>query len=234
MNRILWLAVIVGLLFCLTGCKSSKYQDAQEQLTAGNYDAAITAFTELGHYKDSAALLSDALCGKAEVAYSDGNLLEALSLFQQAVDSTDAQKRANEIQTEIEAAQAVYDARQKIVQIREDFFNLTAYTFYDQMAPLLDVADSFLGIDNANSYQELNHYIIELLPNLAAIKGIYEIDDDMMSQYKESLTTGEFFMFPTTVQLSLSQSESIYKDLMDRVIGVEFPEKYMEVISTQE
>ena len=233
MKRGISLLCALALICCLSGCKSDDYKFAQEQLNAGNYDAALEAFAELGDYKDSAALLSQAFCEKAEITYNDGDLLAAIDLLHKAA-TPESNERANEIQLEIDTAQATYDAMQQIAYVRKVFFGLSTATFDELTTQLLDAVDAFRHIEHITDYPDLEAYADQLAPNLSGIEGIYSIDADMMAQYRNQLTGGDFFMFPSTVQLSLSQSEDIYRDLLDRLIAVEFPVKYTDAISVEE
>ena len=55
--RILALVCVLALVCSLTGCGKSdadRYADARKLLSKGKYDEALTAFTELGPYEDSA------------------------------------------------------------------------------------------------------------------------------------------------------------------------------------
>lgn len=227
------LSAILVILICFTGCKSSDYKAAQEQLAAENYDAAIIAFTELGNYKDSPSLLSQAFSEKAEAVYLDGQLTEAISLLRKAA-TTEANTRADEILAEVDTAQDVYNAMQKIKHIRDNFNSLSVENFNENMDILMGAVDSFRHIDNLIAYPELEDYADQLVPYLSSIEEIYAIDSDMLNQYAKQQAGGEFFMFPFSVQLSLKQSEDIYQELMDNIISVEFPEKYEKVISVED
>ncbi len=57
----LMIVIMLSSLFLLTGCKSSDYKTAQEDIEKGNYDEAITILYGLGDYKDSKALLESTL-----------------------------------------------------------------------------------------------------------------------------------------------------------------------------
>ena len=54
------LLVAVFVLVAFTGCKKSDYTDAVALMESGDYEQAITLFTELGDYNDSQEKLAQA------------------------------------------------------------------------------------------------------------------------------------------------------------------------------
>ena len=60
MKRIAVVLMCAVLCLMLCGCKSSDYKKAKALYEAGDFDGAIAAFSALGDYKDSAALLAQA------------------------------------------------------------------------------------------------------------------------------------------------------------------------------
>ena len=74
-----------------------KYSKAEEMLTAGDYDGAVTAFGELGDYKDSAAMRMEAVnaeeYAQAEALLAAGDYDSAITAFAGLGDYKDAVER---------------------------------------------------------------------------------------------------------------------------------------------
>ena len=70
---------------------SANYSKAEKLLTAGDYDSAVTAFAELGSYKDAAK--GKAYC-EAELFLQEGDTAQAAMLFSKSGGYQDAQERS--------------------------------------------------------------------------------------------------------------------------------------------
>lgn len=53
LSKIKWVTSLIVLALLLSGCSSSKYNDAVAQVESGNYQSALEMFEELGEYKDA-------------------------------------------------------------------------------------------------------------------------------------------------------------------------------------
>jgi hypothetical protein len=60
LKSVLAIAMVIVIGVCLTGCKSDDYNAAVSLYDSGDYAAAVSAFAELGDYKDSAARAAEA------------------------------------------------------------------------------------------------------------------------------------------------------------------------------
>jgi RimJ/RimL family protein N-acetyltransferase len=72
--------LIVGILVAI---KPIKYSMADSKLAEKDYDGAITAFTDLGDYKDSAEKIKEAKYLKAEELAKADNYDEAIALYEE-------------------------------------------------------------------------------------------------------------------------------------------------------
>ena len=70
---------------------SANYSKAEKLLTAGDYDSAVTAFAELGSYKDAAK--GKAYC-EAELFLREGDTVQAAILFGKSAGYQDARERS--------------------------------------------------------------------------------------------------------------------------------------------
>lgn len=69
------------------------YKYAESLLSSGDYDGAISAFTELGNYKDSSERISAIYYAKGEAFLASGDFDDAISSFEHAGDYKDASSR---------------------------------------------------------------------------------------------------------------------------------------------
>jgi hypothetical protein len=60
LKSVLAVITVIGLLFCLTACNSSRYDEAMDYMSKEDYSSALAIFVELGDYKDSAAKAEEA------------------------------------------------------------------------------------------------------------------------------------------------------------------------------
>ena len=73
------------------------YEDGLARMEAGEYDAAIECFTELGDYQDSPGMISKSMYLKASVLESQGKMEEARQAYLAAGNWEDAEERAQSI-----------------------------------------------------------------------------------------------------------------------------------------
>lgn len=90
------LVLIFTLAFSLTGCEALDYREAIDRYNAGDFDAAIDMFYELGDYEDSAALFTRSHYMAAISRMEQGNFGEALPRFIKLGDYEDSADRAIE------------------------------------------------------------------------------------------------------------------------------------------
>jgi hypothetical protein len=100
-KSILAIVIVLVIGVCLTGCKSNDYEAAVSLYDSGDYAAAMSAFAELGDYKDSAERAAEAKQAddyKAAAAlYDNGDYPAAASAFAELGDYKDSADRAAEI-----------------------------------------------------------------------------------------------------------------------------------------
>lgn len=106
-------AVIVGVCILINQISLSKrYNNAAALCESGNYDDAITQFTELSGYKDSSDRVTLTQYQKAVSLYENGQNIEAIALFKSLgdyKDSTDMILKARYSAAEAELSNGNYD-----------------------------------------------------------------------------------------------------------------------------
>lgn len=93
MKRIVTLILVICMVFCLTGCKSSDYKQAVSQYENGDLDQARESFKALGNYNDAQDYLKKIDQDQYRQAlklFTDGNYEEALALFQKVSTFSDS------------------------------------------------------------------------------------------------------------------------------------------------
>ena len=103
---------------------SLKYKAAEEMLDAGEYDAAVEAFTAMGNYKDAPDKILEAKYGKAESLLTAGKTDEAMEAFSALEGYQDASDKVLEIK--YKAAESLmnageYDAASKAFEALGDY-----------------------------------------------------------------------------------------------------------------
>ena len=183
MKRILAFMLTVLCVVSLSGCKANEYSNAKKLASDGNYEAAITAYTALGDYKES----------KAHV-----EILKIVSLAK------------------------------RYEKIGENFGPLGISNYEGEVGDLETLANetrayakTFDSTVVAND-AELSEYVQEL--DLYAYKflQLMEIDRDSIDQFFGP----EFFMFPSTMELSLQESERMYNSWFKEIGELRLPSKY--------
>ncbi|MEE0859114.1 MAG: TIR domain-containing protein [Acutalibacteraceae bacterium] len=79
---------------------SVKYNNAEQLLSEGKYDEAVTAFTELGDFKDSNNRISESTYLKAEKLYNNQDYFNALSNYMKLGNYKDAKEKYNTLSYE--------------------------------------------------------------------------------------------------------------------------------------
>ncbi|MBQ9563615.1 MAG: hypothetical protein IJU99_09205, partial [Lachnospiraceae bacterium] len=92
-------AVIFLILLTKVILPSSNYKKAAEAMAAEDYKTAVTLYTKLGSYKDSAELLPQAQIGSdyddAKALLDEGKYQEAIAAFQAVIKSYDALQKGS-------------------------------------------------------------------------------------------------------------------------------------------
>lgn len=123
-------AVIIAVVLIVTQViiPSANYSKAEKLLTAGDYAGAITAFAELGNYKDAAEKMAQAEISNdyvdAEALMAAGNYDDAIALFKKLGDYENAAEHVQEC-LYIEAEQL--QVQEKNVEAALAFYKLSGY-----------------------------------------------------------------------------------------------------------
>ena len=79
------------------------YREATETLAAGDYEAALAAFTELGEYKDSVSNLTEAKYQLAAKSFTSGDYDTAITVFTELGDYKDSAANLTEAKYQLAA-----------------------------------------------------------------------------------------------------------------------------------
>lgn len=138
MKRIV--AVLLFFTLCLTLCacgKADDYERAIALMDEGNYEEAITVFTELGDYEDSTIKLEECKnsldYNKAVVLLAEEKFGEALTIFLSLGDYRDSVSKAKECENAI--------AYNKAVSLIADGQYIEARTIFETIPEYKDVAE---------------------------------------------------------------------------------------------
>lgn len=101
MKKRMTLTLVLAILFCLTGCKSSDYKTAIGLLEAGDAEQAKSIFTELSDYKDAKSYLQECDYQIACIAQESDKVSDAVELFKKLGDYKDSAERLNIIYDEV-------------------------------------------------------------------------------------------------------------------------------------
>jgi tetratricopeptide (TPR) repeat protein len=124
LKSLLVLAMVLVIGFCLTGCKSDDYEAALSLYYGGDYTAAVSAFKELGDYKEATKFAEEAqkaLDYEAAVSlYADGDYAAAVTAFLELGSYKDSNDRAIIAQANLEEEQQFFkDVNEKLAEIEE-------------------------------------------------------------------------------------------------------------------
>ena len=101
-----------------------KYNNAEQLLSAGKYDEAVTAFTELADFKDSSTLLTEALSGasyfNAEKLYNSKDYFGAMSNYMKLGDYKDAKEKCNAIADELNLRDSISAGDNHTIGLKTD------------------------------------------------------------------------------------------------------------------
>lgn len=93
--------ILLGtLIFIFVLTPNRKYNNAMKLADAGNYDEAISIYTELGDYKDSAFKVKETIYKKADSLYKNNEIVEAANIFNN-LRFDDSEERLKQIKEEM-------------------------------------------------------------------------------------------------------------------------------------
>ena len=204
----LWFFVVLSLSGC-TKSTSAKYEDAKEYITAGEYDKAIVAFTEIDGYEDSGKYL---MYVKAIQMMKNGQYdlaigtLETLGNFGDSkILSIYYQAQLYEINQEYEQAEALYRS---------------IATFRDSTGRIAAIPDLILDRDFASAKTCIettgNYYnVLELVSKVYstdANKMKRQIYDVAQTQLENECFNSAYAIFQTLADVEFSDSDMRVKD----------------------
>ena len=215
------------------------YREAAETLAAGDYEAAIAAFTELGEYKDSTANLTEAKYQLAAKTLAAGDYDTAITAFTELGDYKDS--AANLAEAKYQLAAKIFDAGDYITAI-------TAFTelrdYKDSAAKATEAAALRTEEENATAYAKAE-VLLASGEYDAAIEEFTALGDysdsaakaDMASKLKIEAESAAAYAEAETLLASGDYKEALigfcelgnYLDSHDRADRV-YEEHYTEII----
>lgn len=158
---------------------------------------------------------------KAQELAENGNYEDAIAAYQELGDYKDSEER-------------VSDLERKVIELRietlinqyQSFYNtfgsLSLSNYEAKMQPLENIIDEFQqyveGID-LSPYDDLKEYVQKVEACNEGIQGVIEIDRDSIAQYNSP----GFYMFPSSMAMSLSISEMTYNTMLKTLLDLEMP-----------
>ena len=102
LKKFLCLVLSIILVLSLSACDSSDYKKAMELYESGDLDGAITAFSVLGDYEDSADMVLKIKYEKAEGLFSGGYYEDAKVIYEELGDYNNSVARIEMCDKELE------------------------------------------------------------------------------------------------------------------------------------
>ena len=102
LKKFLCLVLSIILVLSLSACDSSDYKKAMELYESGDLDGAITAFSVLGDYEDSADMVLKIKYEKAGQYYKDAYYEDALKIYEELGDYENSVSRIEMCNKELE------------------------------------------------------------------------------------------------------------------------------------
>ena len=148
----------------------------------------------------------------------NGNYEEAAIIYRILEDYKNSEELATMLKVKIlmERYQKFYDEMGTLC--------ITNYDF--ELAPLVQIISDFnqLDMEGIGKYPELDEYVQDVKVVNEGIEGIIDVDHESISKF---FGPG-FYMFPSTMALSIKQSELIFRSTLKTMLAVEFP--YKEIL----
>jgi len=172
----------------------------------------------------SSVFLFALLCGCKSSDYQaatelmqNGDYKEATAIYHSLGDYKDSKERATMLEVKV-----IMDRYQ---EFSDEMVSLDMVNYDTVLAPLLEIIDTVnqLDIEEIEKYGELNEYVRKIKAVNDGILGVIEIDHDAISKF---LGPG-FFMFPSSMELTLRQSELLYRSWLKELLEIEFPYDYL-------
>ena len=103
----------------------------------------------------------------------------------------------------------------------ENMDTLTIVNYNNVMSPLLSIVEEVdkLDYEKIAEYPELEEYVSDIQTVNEGIRQLVELDRDSISQFLGD----DFYMFPSTMQLSIQQSDSLVRSWLQMLLDMEFP-----------
>jgi len=164
------------------------------------------------------------LCGcksgdykKATKLMQNGDYEEAATAYHSLGDYKDSKERATMLEVKV--------IMERYQEFSDEMVSLSMVNYDTVLAPLLEIIDTVnqLDIEEIEKYGELNEYVRKVKAVNDGILGVIEIDHDAISKFQGP----GFFMFPSSMELTLRQSELLYRSWLKELLEIEFPYDYL-------
>lgn len=171
-----------------------------------------------------AAFLAIALCGckssdykKATQLMQNGEYQKAAETYSTLEDYKDAEERA--IMLEVKSLMDRYR------EFYDEIGSLGLGNYDIELAPLVKIINDFDRLDMSEiaKYSELDKYVQGVNCVNEEILRIIDIDHEAIEKFYGP----GFFMFPSSMELSIQQSELIFRSTLKTMLAIDFPYKDM-------
>ena len=146
-------ALLITIIF--SGCNSSDYAKAEEYLANGSYEEAISAFENLGEYKDSKDKLKEAKYKNATELMDNGSYDEAIKLYETIEGYSDTADKIEDCKSAKEEADKVAIYETAVEYLNKG--NLTeAKNLFEELGDYKDSAEKIfltLGFEDTYIYK---------------------------------------------------------------------------------
>lgn len=163
---------------------------------------------------------------KAQELAENGDYKGAIAAYQELGDYKDSEERVSDLERKV--IELKIDALINQYQsFHNTFGSLSLSNYETKMQPLEKIIDEFqqyVEEIDLSPYDDLKEYVQKVDACNEGIQGVIEIDRDSITQYYSP----GFYMFPSSMAMSLSISEMTYNTMLKTLLDLEMPTATIE------
>lgn len=163
---------------------------------------------------------------KAQELAENGNYEDAIAAYQELGDYKDSEERVASLERKVIELKI-----ESLINQYQSFYNafgsLSLSNYETKMQPLENIIDEFkqyIEETDLSSYDDLKEYVQKVDACNEGIQGVIEIDRNSIAQYYSP----GFYMFPSSMAMSLSISEMTYNTMLKTLLDLEMPTATIE------
>ena len=197
----------------------AKYNAAIEQMTSGNYDNAITAFTEIENYSDASTYLKECKYQKALILASSAKYNDAIMLLNELGEYRDSSILAVQY-----AADQLYD-EEKLAEAYEIYKNLAA----DYQTHQMDYEAMYIAaqemLENGKYDEARNQFL-----SLGSYRNAADDAQNCLIRKAEYLFAGNLFDEAATIYASLNDEPNLLRCYYHKALMLASSAQYDDAI----